>query len=90
MKGNEKVRSLMIVSGMTLVLFAVQAVLGGRLLLHIESAVQAMGLSALFALIYACVMGAFVWREKPNTRTLLFVGIFMAVTMVSDAEISQR
>ena len=83
MKGNEKVRSLMIVSGMTLVLFAVQAVLGGRLLLHIESAVQAMGLSALFALIYACVLGAFVWREKPNTRTLLFVGIFMAVTMVA-------
>ena len=49
---------------MTLALFAAQAALMKGFLLHIESAGQAMGLSALFALVYAGVMGAFALASR--------------------------
>lgn len=83
MEGNRKARSLLLVSGMTLALFAAQAALMKGFLLHIESAGQAMGLSALFALVYAGVMGAFALAEKPGRGTLLFAGVFTAVTMIA-------
>ena len=83
MKKQMNVRSLMLAGGMTLALFAAQAVLMNRFLLHVGGAGQAMGLSALFAMIYAGVMGAFVLHEKPDTRLLLFAGAFTAVTMLA-------
>jgi len=83
MKGNARARSLMLVSGLTLALFAVQAALIRGFLLHIEGMGQALGLSALFALVYAGVMGAFALREKPDMRVLLFAGVFTAVTMLA-------
>ncbi|MBQ4610042.1 MAG: hypothetical protein IJB18_10705, partial [Clostridia bacterium] len=83
MEGNRKARSLLLVSGMTLALFAAQAALMKGFLLHIESAGQAMGLSALFALVYAGVMGAFALAEKPGRGTLLFAGAFTAATMIA-------
>ena len=83
MKGNERARSLMIVSAMTLAVFVLQAVLMKGFLLHIEGLGQALGLSALFAVVYAGVMSAFVLHEKPETRVLLFIGVFTAVTMIA-------
>ena len=83
MKGNERARSLMIVSGMTLAVFALQTALIRGFLLHIEGMGQALGLSALFTLVYAGVMGAFAVREKPEARVLLFIGVFTAVTMIA-------
>ena len=83
MKKQERLRSLAIAGGMTLALFAAQAVFMNSFLLHVNGAAQAMGLSALFALIYGGVMGAFVLREKPDMRLLLFAGAFVAVTMMA-------
>ena len=76
MEGNRKARSLLLVSGMTLALFAVQAALMKGFLLHIESAGQAMGLSALFALVYGGAMAAYVHLERPKLGELLFAGGF--------------
>jgi len=83
MKGNERARSLMIVSGMTLAVFVLQAVLMKGFLLHIEGLGQALGLSALFALVYAGVMSAFALHEKPDRAALVFAGAFAAVTMIA-------
>ena len=83
MKKQERLRSLAIAGGMTLALFAAQAVFMNSFLLHVNGAAQAAGLSALFALIYGGVMGAFVLREKPDMRRLLFAGAFVAVTMMA-------
>ena len=83
MKKQERLRSLAIAGGMTLALFAAQAVFMNSFLLHVNGAAQAAGLSALFALVYGGVMGAFVLREKPDMRLLLFAGAFVAVTMMA-------
>ena len=82
MELSSRKRSLLIVSGLTLALFFTQNVLIGRLE-YAGSMMQVMGLSALFALIYAGAMAAFAWLEKPGKGTLFFIGVFMAVTMLA-------
>ena len=83
MKKKDTIRGLLLAGGMTLALFFVQTVLIASTLAHVDGAMQAMGLSALFAAIYGGVMGAFVLHEKPDWRILLFAGVFTAVTMLA-------
>jgi len=83
MKKQERLRSLAIAGGMTLALFAAQAVFMNSFLLHVNGAAQAAGLSALFALVYGIVMVAYVYLEKPKTGTLAFVGGFTMLTMLA-------
>ena len=82
MERSSRKRSLLIVSGLTLALFCLQNIFVGRLE-HAGSMAQVLGLSALFAMVYAGAMAAFVWLEKPGKGTLFFTGVFMAVTMLA-------
>jgi len=82
MELSSRKRSLLIVTGLTLALFFTQNIFIGRLE-HAGSILQVMGLSGLFALVYAGAMAAFVWLEKPGKGTLFFIGVFMAVTMLA-------
>lgn len=75
-------QSLLIVTGLTLSLFFLQNIFVGRLE-YAGSVPQVLGLSALFALVYAVAMAAFVWLEKPGRGTLFFTGVFAAVTMLA-------
>jgi chorismate mutase len=63
-------------------LFFLQNIFVGRLE-YAGSVPQVLGLSALFALVYAGAMAAFVWLEKPGRGTLFFTGVFAAVTMLA-------
>ena len=82
MEQSSRKRSLLIVSGLTLSLFFLQNIFVGRLE-HAGSMPQVMGLSALFALVYAVAMAVFVWLERPGKGMLFFTGMFMAVTMLA-------
>ena len=82
MELSSRKRSLLMIAGLTLALFCTQNILIGRLE-YAGSILQVMGLSALFVLVYAGAMAAFAWLEKPKTGTLLFTGVFMAVTMLA-------
>ena len=75
-------KGLLLTGAMTLALFAVQAAMMHGLLEHAPG-MQALALSALFALVYGGAMTVFAWLEKPRTGTLLFTGAFMAVTMLA-------
>ncbi len=83
MKRNERWGSMALVGGMSLALIGVQAILMGRLLLHIAGAGQALALSALFALVYFGTMSAFVYLKRPKTGVLVFVSVFAAITMLA-------
>ena len=83
MELNSRRRSLLLAGGMTLALFAAQAVLMAATLEHAGSLMQTLGLSALFALVYGGAMAAFVWREKPKAGTLAFAGAFAAIAMLA-------
>lgn len=83
MEDNSRRRGKLLALGMTLALFAVQAALMRGWLSHISGAGQALALSALFALVYGGTMAAFVWLERPKTGTLVFTGVFAAVTMLA-------
>lgn len=82
MELSSRKRSLIMISGLTLALFFMQNVLMGRLE-HAGSIMQVMGLSALFALVYAGAMAAFAHFEKPKAGMLGFVGVFAAATMLA-------
>ena len=75
-------KHLLLTGAMTLALFAIQAGMMHGLLEHAPG-MQALALSALFALVYGGAMTVFAWLEKPRTGTLLFTGAFMAVTMLA-------
>ncbi|MBQ4266509.1 MAG: DUF2029 domain-containing protein [Clostridia bacterium] len=83
MRNNEKARSAALVGGMTLMLFAVQAVLMGGTLAHAGTLMQTLVLSALFTLVYGSAMAAYACLEKPKTGTLAFTCVFAAVTMIA-------
>ena len=83
MEDNRRRRGMLLALGMTLALFAVQAVLMRGWLSCISGAGQALALSALFALVYGGTMAAFVCLERPKTGTLVFTGVFAAVTMLA-------
>ncbi len=83
MEHNSRARSLFIALGMTLALFAVQAAWMGSSLSYISGAGQALVLSALFALVYGGAMAAFICFQKPKTGTLVFTGVFAAITMLA-------
>lgn len=82
MELSSRKRTALIITGLTLSLFFLQNIFVGRLD-YAGSIVQVMGLSALFALVYAGAMAVFAWLEKPGKGTLFFVGAFMAVTMLA-------
>jgi len=82
--GNKKwMRSTVLVPGMTLGLFAVQALLMGARLEYAGTTMQTLALSALFALVYGAGMAVFARLEKPGAGTLLFAGAFSAVAMLA-------
>ena len=83
MEDNRRRRGMLLALGMTLALFAVQAVLMRGWLSCISGAGQALALSALFALVYGVTLTAFVCLEGPKTGTLVFTGVFAAVTMLA-------
>ena len=83
MEKKEKRSSKMLAMGMTLVLFALQAVLMGAKLTYAGTLLQTLALSALFALVYGVSMLVFDHLEKPRMGTLLFVGAFAAVAMLA-------
>ena len=83
MEQNSRTRGLRLALGMTLALFAVQTVLMGSTLAHLPGMGQTCALSALFALVYGGAMAAFVWLEKPQTGTQVFVGVFAALAMLA-------
>ena len=83
MEHNSRARSLLIALGMTLALFAMQAAWMGSSLSYISGAGQALILSALFALVYGGTMAAFICLQKPKTGTLVFAGVFAAITMLA-------
>ena len=79
MEKKENRSSKMLVPGMTLALFALQAVLMGTKLAYAGTLLQTLALSALFALVYGAFMLVFDHLEKPRVGTMLFVGAFAAV-----------
>jgi len=81
MKENSRARGMMLVLGMTLALFAVQAALMGYTLTHIQGIAEAVRLSILFALVYGAAMAAYVHLERPDPKTILFAGVFAMLTM---------
>lgn len=83
MEQNSRRHGMLLALGMTLALFAAQAVLMNGWLSHISGAGQALALSALFALVYGGTMAAFVFLEKPKTGTLVFTGAFAALAMLA-------
>ena len=83
MEQNSRSRGMLLVLGMTLALFAVQAALMGSSLSWISGAGQALALSALFALVYGGAMAMFVRLQRPKTGALLFAGVFAAITMLA-------
>ena len=83
MKNNEKAQSLVLVGGMTLTLFAVQAVLMGHTLAYAGTLMQTLALSALFALVYGGAMAAYAHMERPKAGTLAFAGVFAGITMLA-------
>ena len=76
-------QSLIFAGGMTLALFAVQAVLMHATLTYASQIGQALALSALFALVYGGAMAAFVRLERPTAGVLVFTGVFAALTMLA-------
>lgn len=76
-------RTLLLTGGMTLALFLVQAALMRATLAHAEGLWQAFALSALFSLVYGGTLGAFAHAEKPKSSTLVFVGVYTALTMLA-------
>lgn len=83
MKIREKHRGVFVAGGMTLALFAVQAVLMGATLVHAGGLGATLALSALFAAVYGGAMAAYAWLERPKTGTLAFVGGFAALSMLA-------
>lgn len=83
MKQNTKARSYAVAGGMTLVLFILQAALMGARLAYAGSMGQTLALSALFALVYGGAMAAYVHLERPKTGTLIFAGVFAALSMLA-------
>ena len=68
---------------LTLALFAVQAVFMRASLAHLAGWGDALVLSALYTAVYAVATGLFARLERPNTRTMLFVGATAAVLMLA-------
>ena len=83
MNHQEKRKDALLIGAMTLALFALQAAVAGAKLAYAGTIMQTLGLSALFALIFAIAMAVFAQLEKPKTGTLLFVGAFAAVAMLA-------
>ena len=67
----------------TLALFAVQAVFMRASLAHLAGWGDALVLSALYTAVYAVATGLFARLERPNARTMLFVGATAAVLMLA-------
>ncbi|MGN0995655.1 MAG: glycosyltransferase 87 family protein [Candidatus Ventricola sp.] len=78
-----RVSRLILVPGMTLLLFAVQTALMRATLQYASSIGQTLALSALFALVYGGTMAAYARLERPSAGTLAFVGAFAALTMLA-------
>ncbi|MBQ7785471.1 MAG: hypothetical protein IJ381_04910 [Clostridia bacterium] len=83
MKDRKKMSAYSLTAGMTLVFFVVQALIMRIQLAYVPDMTQALGLSALFALVYGGFLTAFVRLEKPERGTLAFAGAFAAVTMLA-------
>ena len=68
---------------LTLALFAVQAVFMRASLAHLAGWGDALVLSALYTAVYAVATGLFARLERPNARTMLFVGATAALLMLA-------
>ena len=68
---------------LTLALFGVQAAFMHAGLAHLDGWGQAFALSALYTAVYAVATGLFARLERPNARTMLFVGATAAVLMLA-------
>ena len=71
------------VGGMTLALFAAQALLMRRWLTHLAGWGDALALSALFALAFGAMMAAYAHVARPDKKGLLFSGGFAALAMLA-------
>ena len=67
----------------TLALFAEQAVFMRASLAHLAGWGDALVLSALYTAVYAVATGLFARLERPNARTMLFVGATAALLMLA-------
>ena len=82
--GNKRwMRSALLVPGMTLAMLAVLFLQMSTSLAHAGSAVQAMALAGLFALVYGGLMAGYALLEKPKAGTLALVGGFAMLTMIA-------
>ena len=68
---------------LTLGLFAVQTAMMHTVLLHTGGLVGAAVLSLLFTAVYGFAVYAYAALEKPDSGTLLFTGLTMAVLMLA-------
>lgn len=83
MEKHGRLRSALILVGLTLALFAAQALMMAGTLSHMAGAGEALALSALFALVYGGAMAAFVHLERPTHGTLLLAGVMAAMAMLA-------
>lgn len=75
----------LIAGGMTLALFVAQAALMGGTLTHLAGAGDALLLSALYTLVYAVALFGARRMGALSGRETLFVGAFLALTMLARA-----
>lgn len=68
---------------LTLMLFAVQAAMMNAMLAYAGGLGGACFLSALFTAVYAFAVFAYAQLEKPDSGTMLFTGLVMAVLMLA-------
>ena len=68
---------------LTLMLFAVQAAMMNAMLAYAGGLGGACLLSALFTAVYAFAVFAYAQLEKPDSGTMLFTGLVMAVLMLA-------
>ena len=83
MKTGKQSAGYLLAGGMTLVLFAAQAVLMSATLAHAGGLVATLALSALYALVFGGAMAAYVHMERPDRGTLAFAGGFAALAMLA-------
>ena len=83
MKARHWRENALTVGGMTLALFAAQALLMHRWLAHLTGWGDALALSALFSLAFGGMMAAFAHVTRPGQKGLLFAGGFAALAMLA-------
>ena len=70
-------------AGMTLLYFAVQAVFMHAQLAYAADWAQALGLSAMYTLVYGGFVAVYARLQKPERKELLFTGLLAAAAMLA-------